>query len=194
MFYLDIEKNFDPIPLLRLMQANNYVIPIAFVVLYALFCFLGQKIMAKRQAFELTTALAVWNLFLAVFSIWGAIRTVPQMIMMFTILSFEDALCKEAFITYGGGAAGMAVQIFCWSKIPELIDSVFIVLRKKPLIFLHWYHHITVLMFCWEAYVSTSSNGLYFTAMNYTVSLAFCIHIFCQCSKPIYFYTARFTR
>lgn len=170
MFYFDIEKLYDPVPVHRLMRANNYVIPVSFVVLYVLFCYFGQKFMAKRQAFELTSALAMWNLFLSVFSLWGAIRTVPHMIMMLSTMSIEDALCKHAFSAYGGGATGMAVQLFCWSKIPELIDSVFIVLRKKPLIFLHWYHHVTVLLFCWEAYVSTASNGLFFTAMNYSVS------------------------
>jgi len=63
----------------------------------------------------------------------------------------------------------MWVMLFIFSKIPELMDTVFIVLRKKPLIFLHWYHHVTVLLFCWNAYATLAGSGLYFVAMNYTV-------------------------
>jgi hypothetical protein len=48
---------------------------------------------------------------------------------------------------------------------------VFIVLRKRDLQFLHWYHHVTVLIFCWNSFVTESAAGLWFIAMNYTVHL-----------------------
>lgn len=67
------------------------------------------------------------------------------------------------------GPTGMWVMLFIYSKIPELIDTVFIVLRKRPLIFLHWYHHVTVLLFCWSSYATIAGSGLYFVAMNYSV-------------------------
>jgi len=44
-----------------------------------------------------------------------------------------------------------------------------ILLIQQKLIFLHWYHHITVLLFCWHASAYTSTTGLHFVAMNYTV-------------------------
>eukprot|EP00428_Durinskia_dybowskii_P064513 CAMPEP_0170386136 /NCGR_PEP_ID=MMETSP0117_2-20130122/16876_1 /TAXON_ID=400756 /ORGANISM="Durinskia baltica, Strain CSIRO CS-38" /LENGTH=142 /DNA_ID=CAMNT_0010641943 /DNA_START=456 /DNA_END=884 /DNA_ORIENTATION=- len=46
---------------------------------------------------------------------------------------------------------------------------MFIVLRRKPLIFLHWYHHVTVLLFCWSSFATAAGSGLYFVAMNYSV-------------------------
>lgn len=82
---------------------------------------------------------------------------------------FEDTVCASPMQSWGQGTTGLWVMLFIFSKIPELMDTVFIVLRKKPLIFLHWYHHITVLLFCWSAYASIAASGLYFVAMNFTV-------------------------
>ncbi|VDK55178.1 unnamed protein product [Gongylonema pulchrum] len=40
---------------------------------------------------------------------------------------------------------------FAASKIAELGDTIFLVMRKKPLAFLHWYHHAVVLIYSWNA-------------------------------------------
>eukprot|EP00824_Muranothrix_gubernata_P016537 TRINITY_DN34149_c0_g1_i1.p1 TRINITY_DN34149_c0_g1~~TRINITY_DN34149_c0_g1_i1.p1 ORF type:complete len:259 (+),score=37.37 TRINITY_DN34149_c0_g1_i1:85-777(+) len=42
-------------------------------------------------------------------------------------------------------------HVFYLSKYWELLDTVFLVLRKKPLTFLHVYHHAVVLIVCWLA-------------------------------------------
>lgn len=55
------------------------------------------------------------------------------------------------------------------SKLPELGDTLFIVLRKQPLIFLHWYHHITVLIYSWFSYTEYTSSARWFIVMNYCV-------------------------
>lgn len=171
VLYTDFEKSFDPIPLLRIMQENNYVFPVCAVLAYVLFCVVGTKIMADRKPFGLETPLALWNLFLALFSAWGALRTVPHMFLMLSTMTFEETICESVYKAYGGAGVGFAVSLFCLSKTPELIDTVFIVLRKKPLIFLHWWHHVTVLLYCWNAYVATASNGMFFVSMNYSVSI-----------------------
>lgn len=78
-------------------------------------------------------------------------------------------VCAPSEPSFGHGAAGLWTMLFIFSKIPELLDTAFIVLRKSPLIFLHWYHHATVLLYCWHSYATRSSAGLYFVAMNYGV-------------------------
>ena len=42
-------------------------------------------------------------------------------------------------------------------------------LRKQRLIFLHWYHHITVLLYSWYSYKDQVAGGGWFMTMNYGV-------------------------
>ena len=51
----------------------------------------------------------------------------------------------------------------------ELFDTFFIVVHKKPLIFLHWYHLISVFIYCWVSYLLNSPTGIIFCTMNYAV-------------------------
>lgn len=184
-FYSSFELSYDPESILARMKHNNYIVPTVAIVSYLLFCYFGQKIMANRPAFKLEGSLAWWNLFLSVFSLWGALRMVPHTLWLMRTVPFEETICEPASTSYGTGAAGFAVQMFCLSKLPELIDTVFIVLRKKPLIFLHWYHHVTVLAFCWNAYVTESGAGHYFASMNYTVHAVMYFYFYLQAIKAV---------
>lgn len=65
--------------------------------------------------------------------------------------------------------SGFWTWMFALSKLPELGDTVFIVLRKQPLIFLHWYHHVTVLIYTWFSYSEYTSSARWFIVMNYCV-------------------------
>lgn len=64
---------------------------------------------------------------------------------------------------------GFWTWLFVLSKLPELGDTLFVVLRKQPLIFLHWYHHITVLIYSWFSYTEYTSSARWFIVMNYCV-------------------------
>jgi len=70
--------------------------------------------------------------------------------------------------------------MFIFSKIPELVDTVFLVLQKKEVIFLHWFHHVTVLMYCWHAYITPTATGLWFASINYSVHSIMYFYYFCS--------------
>ena len=59
--------------------------------------------------------------------------------------------------------------LFTLSKLVELVDTLFIVLRKTPLTFLHWYHHCTVFVYCFYFFSSSAAILLWFGTMNYFV-------------------------
>jgi len=139
------------------------------VVVYLTAIFLGRRYMASRERLDLRMPLAYWNAFLSVFSFIGAMRTVPDLLYRFGTESFENTICTPATASWGSGATGLWVMLFIFSKIPELVDTVFIVARKRPLLFLHWYHHVTVLLYCWHSYATEAPQALYFVAMNYSV-------------------------
>ncbi|CAG0885956.1 unnamed protein product [Darwinula stevensoni] len=61
------------------------------------------------------------------------------------------------------------VWLFTLSKILEFGDTYFILLRKQKLIFLHWYHHATVLLFTWFNTSRSETPGVWFCAMNAAV-------------------------
>lgn len=156
-------------PVLHWMQKHP-ALPVAVCVAYMALIFGGQYYFKNRKSgLNWRTSMAAWNLFLSLFSGLGMARTLPQLVHNLATYSLRDNLCLDPRSTFGSGSTGLWVQLFILSKFPELIDTLFIVVHKKPLIFLHWYHHVTVLLYCWHSYVTKSPPGIFFVAMNYSV-------------------------
>lgn len=65
--------------------------------------------------------------------------------------------------------SGFWSWMFALSKLLEFGDTIFIVLRKQELIFLHWYHHITVLVYAWFSYANNIASARWFMVLNYFV-------------------------
>lgn len=154
--------------------------------LYLIGLWMGTSSMKAKEAYNLKTTLAVWNLFLAVFSFIGMIRTAPQLYMMLYSYGFDYTVCRAALASYGSGATGFWVALFIFSKYAELLDTVLLVIRKRKVGFLHWYHHCSVLLYCWHAYVWEMPTGIYFVVMNYSVHAIMYFYYFLAavCKRP----------
>ncbi|XP_071748021.1 very long chain fatty acid elongase 6 isoform X2 [Lepeophtheirus salmonis] len=138
---------------------------------YMIIIFGGQYIMSARERFEMQNVLTFWNIFLALFSLMGFSRTLPE---LFHVLfssrgdGLYHSLCIPSFIEKDR-VSGFWSLMFVISKVPELGDTLFIILRKQRLIFLHWYHHVTVLLYSWYSYSEYTAVARWFIVMNYLV-------------------------
>ncbi|CAM4712632.1 hypothetical protein PO909_012314 [Leuciscus waleckii] len=166
LYAFDFERQFDERVALEWFQQNWGT---AFVLsgTYAVAIYLGRVYMKTRQKLDLRTPLMLWSLSLALFSIIGALRTCWYMFTVVTTHGFRQSVCDTDF--YSAPVSKFWAFAFALSKAPELGDTVFIVLRKQRLIFLHWYHHITVLLYSWYSYKDHVAGGGWFMTINYTV-------------------------
>ena len=160
------ERTFDADAAHVWMQ-QNWTLSFWYAALYVVLVFGGRYYMSNRAKFDLRVPLVIWSSVLAVFSICGAIRTIPEMIFMLRVNGLEGSVCDPTSLTVPGSS--FWAFLFAVSKVYELGDTAFIVLRKQPLIFLHWYHHITVLVYSWYGYSDHTAVGRWFLVMNYII-------------------------
>eukprot|EP00161_Ancyromonas_sigmoides_P005688 TRINITY_DN16349_c0_g1_i1.p1 TRINITY_DN16349_c0_g1~~TRINITY_DN16349_c0_g1_i1.p1 ORF type:complete len:275 (-),score=128.99 TRINITY_DN16349_c0_g1_i1:19-843(-) len=147
---------------------------LALAAAYLAFVFLAPRVMASRAALVLKYPLAAWNFFLFAATVAMARRVVPALASELVRAGPHAALCSAALLETP--PAAIMVAAFCLSKGPELVDTVFIVLRKKPLVLLQWVHHVLTMIYSYYSYQYNSSLGVAFAAMNLIVH------------TPMYFY------
>jgi len=168
-FVFDFEKKFfDKTYAQNIYNWMNkwWWLSIVYSIIYVGLIYFGRSLMEKRERIELRFPLILWNISLALFSIFGMIRCLPEMIYNVGTTGLQYTICDNSNIY---GVTGYWITIFCISKVPELIDTLFIVLRKQKLIFLHWFHHATVLIYAWYSYHEWTASGRWFVFMNYSV-------------------------
>mmetsp|Transcript_28627 Transcript_28627/g.62286 ORF Transcript_28627/g.62286 Transcript_28627/m.62286 type:complete len:373 (-) Transcript_28627:213-1331(-) len=185
LYPFQFEREFEGAPLGPFCR-TYWWLSYTVAVLYVIAVKFGQRFMKDRQAWDLKGPLAAWNLFLAVYSFIGVVRVVPHLLGVLYVYGFDYTLCRRAVPLYGNGPPGLWVSLFIFSKYFELIDTLFLVLRKKPVNFLHWYHHFSVLVYCWHAFVWEMPSGIYFVSMNYSVHSIMYFYYFLAavCKKP----------
>ena len=164
---LNFEKNFEVKPHLEWIY-RNWTITIWLSCLYVAFLVIGSHYMKNRKPFDLRLPLGLWSLFLSIFSFFGSMRLVPELFDTLSSRGFVHSFCEGDYKT--DKRINLWMILFMWSKAIEFIDTVFIVLRKQKLIFLHWYHHIITLIYCFFM-MGYGLHGPYrwFASMNFAI-------------------------
>ena len=139
-----------------------------FSALYLFLVWYGQRFMKNRKPMDLRRALCMWSTLLCAFSFFAVFRGTRHASQMVYYGGWNHALC-DLWAYTGSNGAGLWSFLFPLSKLPELFDTIFIVLRKRKLSFLHVYHHFSVFIYCWYSYAYPISTGLWFGFVNLMV-------------------------
>ena len=147
---------------------DSWHVPVVSICTYLVLIYVGQKWMANRNPYNLKRALFLWNVGLAVFSILGTITYLPSLVKAVFKYGIPYTACKSEVLW--NPHISIWGFFFVLSKILEFGDTPFIVLRKRRLLFLHWYHHVLTVVFSWYSF-SVYITGLqhWLTSINYFV-------------------------
>ncbi|CAL8113591.1 unnamed protein product [Orchesella dallaii] len=153
-FWRNLFKEYDTFPL--------YVCAVYLTLVFGI-----QHLMKDRAPFKLRKPLAVWNFGLGIFSILGFYRTYQELIRIFSMPDgIHRSLCYREMLNEPASFWGIA---FTLSKIVELGDTIFIVLRKQPLVLLQWYHHCITLCLAWKVLPFEEPIARWYGFLNYGV-------------------------
>ncbi|CCW67903.1 unnamed protein product [Phytomonas sp. Hart1] len=184
---------------------DHLEVPVLVTILYmVVVLYVPDNVMRHRRPFNLIHLNRAWNLLLTGFSLIGVFHTGIRLWEMLSeaffapgtrdvglptrlLEAFYPAICVWKEENFFNGSVGFFVLAFILSKPFETFDTVFLVAQKKPVSFLHWYHHVTVMLYGWHAYTMTISSGLIFAVMNYAVhSVMYLYYFLCSCGLRAY--------
>jgi hypothetical protein len=125
----------------------------------------GQRQMKNRPAYDLTLPLIGWNLFMSLASFYAGTR------LLFALdpFSLSFPVCNQSIMNH---PVAWFILVFNLTKPLEWIDTVFLVLRKRRVIFLHWFHHLATALYCVHATIYSAvaeTTGVQFATVNLLV-------------------------
>ncbi|XP_063954530.1 very long chain fatty acid elongase 6-like [Lytechinus pictus] len=145
---------------------QHWWVSIFISLAYIFIIFGGKRLMSDRKPFDLRRPLVAWSGSFALFSFAGAVVLVRDFARCVVEDGWRATICDANFFN---GNVGLWFWLFALSKVLELGDTIFIVLRKQKLIFIHWYHHVTTLVYTCYLHADFMSVGRYFATLNFVV-------------------------
>ena len=130
--------------------------PIAASCLYFVIVFSLQKAMSTRKGFEIPRFLFVHNITLCISSLFLAVWLTYTLLSNFIAgMTPHQLVCSRQI--YENGHMHMIYYINMFFKVWEFLDTFILAIRKKPIGFLHAYHHAATLILTWNQLMEHSA-------------------------------------
>lgn len=138
-----------------------------FVVIYYIIIFGGREWMRNREPFKLKTFFIIHNFYLTAISAILLALFIEQLLPTIVRRGIFFAICDHE----GGWTQPLVVLYYLnyLTKYLELLDTVFLFLKKKPLTFLHTYHHGATAVLCYTQLLGHTSVSWVVITLNLTV-------------------------
>lgn len=138
-----------------------------FIVIYYTIIFGGRELMRNREPFKLRTLFLIHNFYLTAISAILLALFIEQLLPIVVRGGIFHAICHID----GGWTQPLVVLYYLnyLTKYLELLDTCFLFLKKKPLTFLHCYHHGATALLCYTQLIGSTSVSWVPITLNLTV-------------------------
>lgn len=138
-----------------------------FIVCYYIVIFGGRELMRNREPFKLKSLFLIHNLYLTLISGTLLALFIEQLLSTVVRGGVFHAICNKE----GGWTQPLVVLYYLnyLTKYLELLDTVFLFLKKKPLTFLHCYHHGATALLCYTQLLGSTAVSWVPITLNLTV-------------------------
>ena len=158
-------------------------VTLLFILAYYTVVLGGRELMQKRKPYKLNRLFIIHNFYLSVIS--------GSLLLLFA-QQLMPGIWKNGLFDGVCGATGWSEKLVVLyylnylTKYLELLDTVFLVLKKKPLTFLHTYHHGATAFLCYTQLVGETSVSWVPITLNLGVHV-----IMYWCVRPELVYGAK---
>jgi len=139
---------------------------VAVLISYLAVIFGVQAVMKNQQPQKLNTLFRIHNAFLSSGSLLLLILMMEEVIPIFWRRGAFDTMCHEDSWT---PRLEFYYMINYYFKYIELIDTVFLAFKKKPLAFLHVFHHSATALLCFSQLNGRTSISWVVISLNLAV-------------------------
>ncbi|KAK3685533.1 fatty acid elongase [Podospora appendiculata] len=138
-----------------------------FIVIYYTIIFGGRELMRDREPFKLRTLFLIHNFYLTAISAILLALFTEQLLGTVVRRGIFFAICEAE----GGWTQPLVVLYYLnyLTKYLELLDTCFLFLKKKPLTFLHCYHHGATALLCYTQLIGSTSVSWVVITLNLMV-------------------------